>query len=158
MKRKSTEHRKMELNMTSMIDVVFLLLVFFVMTFRIVAPEGDFNVKMPPAGRPPEPQIDLPPESVQVVLKATPEGELASIRFGERPVGDFEELRACVLQSAGIDETTATSPLEIELVPDDHLRYEYVIRAITAVFGEVRDGQIHKICDKIRFAPRPRGG
>ena len=35
---------KAELQMTSMIDVVFLLLIFFVMTFKISIQEGDFNV------------------------------------------------------------------------------------------------------------------
>ena len=38
---------KIELQMTPMIDIVFQLLVFFIMTFKIVAQEGDFNVKMP---------------------------------------------------------------------------------------------------------------
>ncbi len=33
--------------MTSMIDIVFLLLIFFITTFKIGAQEGDFNVKMP---------------------------------------------------------------------------------------------------------------
>ena len=34
---------KARLLMTPMIDVVFLLLIFFIMTFKIVAPEGDFQ-------------------------------------------------------------------------------------------------------------------
>ena len=33
--------------MTPMIDVVFQLLAFFVLTFRIVSPEGEFGVTMP---------------------------------------------------------------------------------------------------------------
>ena len=37
------------LDMTSMIDIVFQLLIFFIMTFKIVAPEGDFNIRMPKA-------------------------------------------------------------------------------------------------------------
>ena len=40
--RNRQEAEKQELNMTSMIDIVFLLLVFFVMTFKIVELEGDF--------------------------------------------------------------------------------------------------------------------
>ena len=38
---------KIELQMTPMIDIVFQLLVFFIMTFKIVTQEGDFNIKMP---------------------------------------------------------------------------------------------------------------
>ncbi len=51
------------LQLTSMIDVVFLLLIFFVMTFKIAAQEGDFSVKMPlqnAGGQPLEPDADLP--------------------------------------------------------------------------------------------------
>ncbi|MFT5528125.1 MAG: biopolymer transport protein ExbD, partial [Pirellulaceae bacterium] len=40
---------EIELQMTPMIDIVFQLLVFFIMTFKIVAMEGDFNIKMPMA-------------------------------------------------------------------------------------------------------------
>ena len=43
----STGKDKIELQMTPMIDIVFQLLVFFIMTFKIVAQEGDFNIKMP---------------------------------------------------------------------------------------------------------------
>jgi benzoyl-CoA-dihydrodiol lyase len=46
-KEKEVKH---EVNMTSMIDIVFLLLIFFVMTFKIVELEGDFSVRMPLAG------------------------------------------------------------------------------------------------------------
>ena len=35
--------------MTPMIDIVFQLLVFFVMTFKVVVREGDFNIRMPAA-------------------------------------------------------------------------------------------------------------
>ncbi len=33
--------------MTPMIDVVFQLLIFFMLTLKIIAPEGDFNINMP---------------------------------------------------------------------------------------------------------------
>ncbi len=36
--------------MTPMIDIVFLLLVFFLFSFKIVVQEGDFNIRMPVAG------------------------------------------------------------------------------------------------------------
>ena len=38
---------KITLQMAPMIDVVFQLLVFFIMTFKIVTLEGDFNIRMP---------------------------------------------------------------------------------------------------------------
>ncbi|OYV83264.1 MAG: hypothetical protein B7Z73_16265, partial [Planctomycetia bacterium 21-64-5] len=63
---------KVEMQMTPMIDVVFQLLTFFVMSFKIVSQEGDFNIKMPLAAAGPsqEPQ-DLPP----IKLRLTANGD-----------------------------------------------------------------------------------
>ena len=36
-----------EMDITPMIDIVFLLLIFFMLTLKILAPEGDFNINMP---------------------------------------------------------------------------------------------------------------
>src|SRR3972149_3642083 len=64
---------KIELQMTPMIDIVFLLNIFFLFTFKIVLPEGDFNVQMPSAAasRAAEPS-ELPP--LRLVMKAAPTG------------------------------------------------------------------------------------
>lgn len=153
-RRENIGKRKMVLNMTPMIDIIFLLLAFFVMTFKIVAPEGDFSVKMPPASsRPPE-RIDLPPEPVRIRLSANAAGKLQSITLGDRSVESFAELRKRVLKLVQERGGPEKADVEIELAPDDRLEYEYTIEAITAVTGEVRDGQVYKICDKIKFAPR----
>ena len=49
--RNREEGQKGGLEMTSMIDIVFLLLIFFVMTFKIVEMEGDFSIRMPLASQ-----------------------------------------------------------------------------------------------------------
>ena len=152
---------KSELQMTPMIDIVFQLLVFFIMTFKIVAPEGDFNVKMPLAA-PSEglPEEQLPPITVR--LKASGSGQLASIQFGNRSLGrNFEALRASIIGMVGTDPGPgALESTEVELDCDYNLRYEYVMEAITAVSGYVEyiDGnkRVHKVVEKIKFAP-PRG-
>ncbi len=165
MQRPNTTSKKVTLEMTPMIDVVFLLLIFFVMTFKIVAPEGDFSMKMLPASPNPTPSLDLPPEPIRVKLLAEPSGELASIHVGNVSIGkDTEELRrrvlALVMQRGGPALSPALSPassdVEVELAPDDHLHYAHVISAITAVTGEIQNGVIHPICNKVKFAPRKR--
>ena len=40
---------KIELQMTPMIDIVFQLNIFFLFTFKIILPEGDFSIRMPSA-------------------------------------------------------------------------------------------------------------
>jgi len=46
-RRRTPKSEKVELQMTSMIDVVFLLLAFFVITYKTPEVEGDFAIRMP---------------------------------------------------------------------------------------------------------------
>ena len=151
---------KVELQMTPMIDIVFQLLVFFIMTFKIVTPEGDFNIKMPaaaPSEGIPEPDA-LPP--IKVRLTASPSGALSQIRFGNRSLGgDFKQLRQAVIDMLGEEPSPGVlATTEVELDCDYQLRYEYVIEAITAVSGYVDDDRIVKVIEKIKFAPPRRPG
>lgn len=155
----SSGEDKVELQMTPMIDIVFQLLSFFIMTFRIGAQEGDFNVKMPvlapAAGTASE--IALPP--IKIRLKADAAGRLASVQFNERdmPVaGAMKSLREEIIGLIGDDRGPGSiqESAEVELDCDFQLRYEHVIDAVTAVSGYLdREGNIIKLVEKIKFAP-----
>jgi biopolymer transport protein ExbD len=149
---------QIQLQMTPMVDIVFLLLVFFLMTFKIVAPEGDFNVKMPLAaptqGRPDD--ALLPP--IQVRLRATDDGRLAGIQMGERPLNSFGELRREIRAIVGDDRGPGSiaEDAEVKLDCDYQLEFKYTIDAITAISGYISpDGRIIRLVDKISFA-QPR--
>jgi biopolymer transport protein ExbD len=156
-----------ELQMTPMIDIVFQLLVFFIMTFKIALPEGDFSIKMPRVAAPtttqmPEPDVlQLP--TVTVRMTAKPNGDLAELRFGDRILeedGDpsFRLLRQAVKNRVGPDPgPSVLEGNEVELDCDYNLKYANVIEAMDAVSGYVdKDtGQIIKVVEKITFA-QPR--
>jgi len=142
--------QKVDFDMTPMIDVCFQLIIFFMLSLRLLAPEGDFNVKMPAAG-PGEPKGDLPP--VKIRLAAGLDGRLAGIELGQRPVNDFGELRAAVRRLVGPNPSPAAAAVEVELDCDYGLRYEHVIQAITAVSGDRQGDQVIKLVEKIKFAP-----
>ena len=152
---------KIEIPMTPMIDIVFQLLVFFIMTFRIVAQEGDFNVKMPltaPSEGLPDPD-QLPPMKVR--LQAHPSGEIAQISLNDQPLGtSFVTLHNRIRDVIGDDHGPGSirETAEIELDCDYNLRYEYVIRAITAVSGYLDDHRnIVRLVERVKFSP-PRPG
>ena len=69
---------KVDLQMTPMIDIVFQLLIFFIMSFKIAVPEGDFSIRMPQPG-PTEPHPQLPP-TLTVKLSADDAGELSGVQ------------------------------------------------------------------------------
>ena len=146
MRYKRRPLEKPKINMNPMIDVVFLLLTFFVLTFKIIVPEGDFNIRMSPMGHV-QPVEDSDTDSVRVRLIADVNGSLSSIQLNGDDVGNFDLLRQRV------SALCLTKPdLEVVLCPDEHLYYEYFIQALTAVNGEWHEGQIRKICDNIKFA------
>ena len=72
--------RRIQLQMTPMIDIVFQLLVFFIMTFKIVAQEGDFNIKMPLAAPAVGPVSDIAMPPIQVRLLSDAEGRRSNLR------------------------------------------------------------------------------
>ncbi|MEL6109207.1 MAG: biopolymer transporter ExbD [Planctomycetota bacterium] len=155
--RREVTQEKNELNMTSMIDIVFLLLVFFVMTFKIVEQEGDFSIRMPLGGKGASTDTitDLP---LKLRLRADAQGRLAGMALNEIDLGnDFDKLRANVISFVGTDEPIeGDDGPEVEIDVDYNLRYAHVIRAITAVSG-YRDesDQVVKLIEKIKFA-KPR--
>lgn len=152
---------KNELNMTSMIDIVFLLLIFFVMTFKIVELEGDFSIKMPLAGTSTA-TIDPTDLPLKLRLLADDTGNLTGMKLNDIQMGigpkGFDKLRGTIVSqiaSAGpVAEETGQGP-EVEIDTDYDLKYEYVIRAITAVSGYKDGDQVVKLIEKIKFA-KPR--
>ena len=145
---------KITLQMTPMIDIVFQILVFFIMSFKIVTPEGDFNIKMPLAAQAEGPVDDLLPP-IRVRLIAGADGQLEGIQFGERGLSGFDELTREILAIIGSDigAGSLAESAEVELDVDYNLRYEHVIEAITAVSGRVEGDDIVRMIEKIKFAP-----
>ena len=148
---------KIELQMTPMIDVVFLLNIFFLFTFKIILPEGDFNIRMPSAAaaRSMEMSETLP---MTLVMRSRPNGELAEMQLAGRPFGTehgafarlHQQIRAMVDDAGG---PGTASDLEIELDCDYELNYEHVVRAITAITGYIENGHQHNLIERIRFTP-----
>ncbi|MCC6493335.1 MAG: biopolymer transporter ExbD [Pirellulales bacterium] len=157
MKIRHAEHREdLSLQMTPMIDIVFQLMVFFVFTFKISLPEGDFNIRMPAqAGA-----AAVPSETpvLRVRLRASESRDLASVQLGDvaiagdDPFGQLQtRIRGMVDDSAGPGSTDQ----EVEIEADYDLKYQYVISAMTAITGYIdpATGEQHKLIEKVRFAP-----
>lgn len=151
---------RIELDMTSMIDIVFLLLVFFIMTFTITALEGDISVHMQAAAA----QIEQPKQSeprqldptIRIRLLAGPAGELAGIRLGERDLKDLDALHQEILALVEAHRKLGApaEPLVAEFDCDHSLKYQRVISAITAVskHQDPKTKETTPLIDKIKFA------
>jgi len=158
---------KIELQMTPMIDIVFQLLVFFVVSFRIAASEVDFDIKLGESQRAAEPENidDTPP--VDVYLTANDEGELEAISLGENfsrggLAGEseqmkrsaLEEMRSEVRKLVGDGTGPGDSDLEVEIDFDQHLHWRYAILALEYISHDLADKKIVPLVKKIKFKDR----
>lgn len=157
------EAEKIEPQMAPMIDVVFQLLIFFMLTLKIIEPEGDFNINMP-IGAPVEqrnPDDPVIPD-IKVRLVAALDGSLSQVMLGQRNLGSgpnaFERLNNEILRIIGQPGNPLTKDIEVEIEADYGLHYRYTVEAISACTGDIRDGKLVRYVEKIKFAPPKRPG
>ncbi len=156
MVKKQTVHESPKGDMTPMIDMVFQLLIFFILMFKIVIPEGDFAIKMPALGGP----ADGPPvDSITIQLKADRDGNLTTVSLAGQTfrgtTEGLEQLRTYARKLLG-GKAMEAQATEIELVCDYDLKYNNVIRIISDCTGYVDKGKVVKLAEKIKFRPQPK--
>lgn len=144
--------------LTPMIDVVFQLLAFFILTFRFVVPEGDFDIAMPAAAASPSP---VPPlvEPLHVHLAADTTGALADIRINGRSLGpDVDALHRQVAQVAGIEgPANLRAEVEVKLDCDPQLHYEHTLAALAAISAYIDPaGNQATLIHRVQFARSKR--
>lgn len=163
MKIEAQEAEDIKLNMTSMIDIVFQLLVFFIMTFKVTVQEGDYNVRMPLAANESNSMEEDPPELIRVLLQSGEEGTISSIEVddnievrtlgGESTSDLYDQLNAYIDDKVSVGSNPEGGvETEVEFDIDYKLKYGYTVRAIEAVSGKpLPDGNVKKLVEKIKF-------
>jgi biopolymer transport protein ExbD len=158
-RRKQSKGEKLETNMSAMIDIVFQLLIFFMITLQISDPEGDFNINMPAQGAPNDDNDPNPFPDIKVKLRANPDGTLAGLFFGSRNLGvgpaAFEQLNIEILKVIGQPGDPITKDMAVEIDADYQLHFSNVINAVGACTGRIdkRSKNIVKYIEKIKFKP-----
>lgn len=149
----SPEPQRRDSAMTPMIDVVFQLLAFFILTFRVVAPEGEFGVAMPSAS----PSSDsIPPivEPLHVHLAADASGRLIDVQVNGNSIGpDVAALHRYVAKIVGVDgPTNLRTDVEVKLDCDPQLHYAHTMAALTAVSAYTdENGNPATLIERVHF-------
>ena len=159
-RNRSGAGEKIETQMAPMIDVVFQLLIFFMLTLKIIEPEGNFDINMP-LGKPQQSSVtnaDLQPLKVRLIAGA--DGQLAELQFNQQSLGRgaaaFDLLNDQILKT--VNSLKAAGPeaidkQEVEIDPDFNLNYEHIISAISKCSGKMVDGKMVRYINRIKFAP-----
>jgi len=143
--------------MAPMIDVVFQLLIFFMLTLKILEPEGDFNINMP-IGAPSQATAEQVLPDIKVKLRAGSDGSLAQLRLGQRSLGTgpgvFRRLNDEILKIVGQPGSPSQKEMEVEIDADFNLHFQHVISTVGACTGRLdQNGNIVRYVEKIKFAP-----
>jgi biopolymer transport protein ExbD len=107
-KRESKLVSKIDINMTPMIDVVFQLLTFFMLTLKSVVVEGDFNIRMP-LGASAGAAEDNPIPPIIVKMTATPDGQLSGVLIGNKKVVDDALIGELASADAAVEAAYASA-------------------------------------------------
>jgi biopolymer transport protein ExbD len=155
-RRTSSEPNPRDSAMTPMIDVVFQLLAFFILTFRVVTPEGDFGITMPSAAPSPS---EMPPlvEPLHVHLVADSGGRLVDVRVNGASFGpNIDALHRHTAKIAGIEgPSSMRTDVEIKLDCDPQLHYEHTMAALTAVSAYFdTQGNPATLIERVQFTRR----
>ena len=138
-KHSTSGETKVEIQMTPMLDMIFQLLVFFILTFKPVMDEGQFDITMssvvrgniasPSSGAALNESVAQVP--IHIVLRASDDGRLAAngIVMGERILPEMAALQA-ELRSLVRD---VPEDFNVVLEADRGLQYQYVMLAVNAV-------------------------
>lgn len=157
--RRKTDESKINVEMSAMIDIVFQLLIFFMLNLKIIAEEGDFDINMPVGAAAPSTEMK-PKVEYKVRLLADGDGKLRDIQVGQNSLGNdvpacFQRLNNDV-RSWASSGGTYSDDLEVEIDADYQLHYQYVIKAVSACTGYVQGERKVKFLEKIKFAPPRR--
>ena len=139
---------RMSIDMTPMIDIVFQLLIFFILTLQISPREGDLAIHMPIGEAKGAMTARLP---LHVVLLAGEDGALAEIRLNDSKLENVDSLGAAIKGILRSDPSAATTT-EAVLHCDSDLAYEHTMAVVTAVSGtREADGAITPLVRRVRF-------
>ena len=116
-----------ELNLAAMLDMAFQLLTFFILTFRPAPVEGQVDLRLPPPVSVTGILAADQPESLNVNVFSTPNGQIGLLAIGETNIPGLVQLESrlkTILADPG-------SPFgQVVIRAGSRLRYEELMRVI----------------------------
>lgn len=126
--QKHVEETKLELQISPLIDVVFLLLIYFLVTATLIKKEGDISFSLP-ANIEPSQMIIIP---VEVLIEITADG--AVMMDGMRFSASDDKLNELVTQLEGLRgiADSQRSPFYVNILPNADSEHSRVIDVMDA--------------------------
>ena len=137
--RRGLPPARMQLNLTAMIDVIFQLLIYFVITASFAVGEGVLLAKLPKGGSTPAPDLRPPDRPLKIVLTSASMSAVRIALDGTHSVANFSELIQ-TLDSLQYDPDRGRQGVykpdnPIIIAPDGQVRWQHVVNAFNAAIA-----------------------
>lgn len=135
--RRSLEPAKMNLNLTSMIDIIFQLQIYFILTMSVAINEGIITAKLPPVGSGEEKPQEMPPNPINIIVRNVGNYNYdVSIDGLSSSTPNFASLRDQLISmqhNEKLGRTGAYKPDNpVYIKPDGSVRWQHVVNAFNA--------------------------
>ncbi len=127
-KNPNTGEGKVELQIAPLIDVVFLLLIYFMVTASLIKKEADISFVLPASVMSPE-KVDIP---VEVIIEIDADGTV--VLDGMQFVSGDKQLDDLVLHVLGLKQVAASqrAPFFVNLLPHRDARHRRIVDVMDA--------------------------
>ena len=121
-----------KLNVSSLIDMVFLLLVYFMVSASLVKSEGDLGIKLPGIVQQAV-TVDMPDEQI-IEVRQTGRVFLNGREFGSHDTQELEDLAATLARYRMASDASKNKAL-ITIWADDEAKHQRLIDVMNACAG-----------------------
>ena len=126
---------RMQLNLTSMIDVIFQLLIYFVVTATFAANEGVLSADLPEIGSGTADNPEPPKEKLHIDLNSYEQTSVRIRVFNQR-IASFQDLHERLLNVQHYPEEGRTGEFAVDdpivIRPTGRVRWQHVVNAFNA--------------------------
>jgi biopolymer transport protein ExbD len=120
-------NKKTEMQITPLIDVVFLLLIYFMVTASLIKKEADLSFMLPAKVDTPDP-ISLP---IEVLIEVSETGEISINGMVYGRGGNLDDLIGQLLSFKEAADSSK-SDLIVNILPDDKAVHGRIVRVMDA--------------------------
>ena len=125
------EQEEDSVDLTPMIDVVFLLLIFFMITMRIVQEETELIVPLPSQTESPEPP-EIPPQNVKIEIAQFGQVTADGLPKDNPNTRNLEQLTSYLVQQGQFGAKNDV-PIIINIKPDGQAKHKYTMNVLNAL-------------------------
>lgn len=139
-RRRSPGSASMQLNLTAMIDVVFLLLIYFVISAGFSQPEGVLTTNLPAGSSKKTNSLSPPSQKLKIDLLSEGVAGCQIVVAGQR-VGSFTALAKALAKDQydpkhGRTSGTFQPGNPVVIIPQGNVRWQHVVNAFNAAVKE----------------------